>query len=49
LVFIIPNSLNKVVYAYGNIIEILKKDFKRGRPVLKILENLNLVQIVEKV
>jgi hypothetical protein len=46
--FIILNSLSRVVYAYDNTGNILKKDFEKGGHILEISENPNLVKIVSK-
>jgi hypothetical protein len=46
--FIILNSLSKVVYAYDNTGTILKKDFEKGKHILEISENPNLIKIISK-
>jgi hypothetical protein len=48
LAFIILNSLSRVVYAYDNTGTILKKDFGKGKHILEISENPNLVNIISK-
>jgi hypothetical protein len=46
--FIILNSLSRVMYAYDNTGTILKKDFEKGKYILEISENPNLVKIISK-
>ncbi|OEG71666.1 hypothetical protein ATZ36_13565 [Candidatus Endomicrobiellum trichonymphae] len=46
--FIILNPLSRVIYAYDNTGTILKKDFEKGKHILEISENSNLVKIISK-
>jgi hypothetical protein len=46
--FIILNSLSRVVYAYDNTGTILKKDFEKGKHILEISENPNLIKMISK-
>jgi hypothetical protein len=46
--FIILNSLSRVVHAYDNTGAILKRDFEKGKHILEISENPNLVKIISK-
>ena len=48
LTFIILNSLNRVVYAYDNTDNILKKDFEKSGHILEISENQNLIKVITK-